>query len=254
MRRSACTGGLLASLTLVGATRILVGLTIAAASLMTTAVRAQELGCGEDPAGDTFGPQPRHDIISLCAEHTATDLVLRVTTRDPFDPAGGGGPRAIVFMFRIDADQDPATGGADSLRNGCADDGLIGTDLVVLIVPGFGSRGPDFDIKSVRQQGIPPDWPVVDTGTPTYGANSLTVAVPLTLLEGFGFDTAVNARVGVGPEAGSDCAPNGTWVVSVPAASPVPLLEEPGLILLGISLLVVGGLVLLGKKRLFRPA
>ncbi len=169
MRSSACSGGLFASLTLVGATRILVGLTIAAASLMTTAVRAQELGCGEDPAGDAFGEQPRHDIISLCAEHTATDLILTVTTAAPFDPAGGGGGREITFFFEIDVDQDPATGGPSLLDVArdveCPDVGL-GPELSVLIVPVLGTRGPDFDIREVRG-GFPFVWPLVGNGTPT---------------------------------------------------------------------------------------
>ena len=249
MRRSACTAGF-------GATRILVGLTIAAASLMTTVVRAQEFRCGEDPTGDTFGPQPRHDIISFCAEHTATDLILTVTMAEPFDPAGGGGGREITFFFEIDVDQDPATGGPSLLDVArdveCPDVGL-GPELSVLIVPVLGARGPDFDIRETRG-GFPFVWPLVGNGTPTYFGNLITVVVPLDLLARFGFQTAVDVRVVVGPSLASDCAPNGTWVVSVPAASPLPLLEEPGLILLGISLLVVGGLVLLGKKRLFRPA
>ena len=227
---------------------------------ISTAAHGQimpSVGCGEDPTGDTFGEQPRHDIISLCAEHTATDLILTVTMAEPFDPAGGGGSREIAFFFEIDVDQDPATGGSSFLdRNDlvqCPDVGL-GTELSVLILPTEEVPGPDFDIRLVGE-GFPRNWPVVvGTGTPTYVGNSITVVVPLALLEGFGFDTAVDVRVAVGPRLPSDCSPNETWVVSVPAASPLPLLEEPGLVLLGISLLVVGGIVLLGRKRLFCPA
>jgi hypothetical protein len=192
-----------------------------------------------DPAGDNVGI---HDISSISAIVTGSDLVFQVTFNNMItDPSLGGNMQDLFGFIDIDADRNAGTGAssADLLgaRNVDANPGLgVEFYLDLNSVVGHAGSVDVIDTSTFLSNGTAPI---------TYAASAITVRVPLSLLPGS------NGLVNYGviaidnSPAVSDIAVNG----DIPATSflPTAAVPEPG------SMLLFGaGLVTAACWRAFR--
>lgn len=157
-----------------------------------------------DPAGDTFGTGPTQiDLSGLSAELVGSNLVIELDFHGAIQPPDGAGANAIDALIDIDVDQNGATGGpswTDTLSP-AATTGMgieFYVDLLSL-ADGTVSVLNNDELEEGRA-------PV------TFTANSLTVSIPLIVIQDEG---AVNVAAVVGTQSEpTDKAPNNGTVAS----------------------------------------
>lgn len=152
-----------------------------------------------DPAGDEFstgasaGLVPA-DIVKLTAWPEAGNLRIEIEFVDNVVSQVTGGPNVVVGWLDIDSDQNPATGtmpATDVFRPDAGSTGM-GSDYLVELA--------DFIVLNSA-------FVVVGTITPTFSGNTLSMAIPLSLLGGD--DGFVNLATVVGTLAEpTDIAPD----------------------------------------------
>ena len=188
---------------------------------------AAQQGCATDPADDLFNPDgdERHDIVSVCAQFTATDLVLTATLKGPVN-TDINDALFSQLAFELDTDQDGSTG-INGLSPGelrCPDfPESLGIDFIVRFVSHpRRSREPIVLVSDVRDFTPPPDpWnpePVEEVGSWSVVGKSVILTVPLASL---GADDGVlDAHILAGTVfVATDCAPDVGFVTSVAAPS-----------------------------------
>ncbi len=191
---------------------------------------AAQQGCATDPADDLFDEHgdgdERHDIVSVCAQFTATDLVLTATLRGPVN-TDINDRWFSQLTFELDTDQDGSTG-VNGLSPGelrCPDfPESLGIDFIVrFLPPPPPEQGePIVLVSDVRDFTPPPGpgnpEPAEVVGSWSVVGKSVILTVPLASL---GADDGVlDAHFHAGTTfVVTDCAPDGGFVTSVAALS-----------------------------------
>lgn len=198
-----------------------------------------------DPTGDTVGIGPvQLDVTRVTAQLTGGNaLTFTVHFAGPISPPSLFAPNSVVGFIDIDADRNPATSG-NAPWGGV--DLIGGNNWINAFVnppnPGFPpvpgplvNLGDEYYID-LGSEGFQPGFvdfyetqtnSIVATLPITYGADSLSVGIPLSLLN---YQPAVNYGLIIGTFfEPTDRVPNG----ANPAASNVP--EPSSLLLLGVT-------------------
>jgi hypothetical protein len=185
-------------------------LIVSAAMLVLTMtgilVGRQTLATGEfcvpDPGGDTINTGPlgatpgKHDIIQVCASSAGGNFTLTIDFSDPISPPSGGvmqqgrgfgsgvGGGELVGFIDFDTDQDPTTVGDFGL---VIAGGHPFTSNVTEFCPNPSGMGIEAFVDLFSYDGVTGTAPLVGPNVDvpvTYGAQSLTVSIPLSELGG----------------------------------------------------------------------
>lgn len=156
-----------------------------------------------DPAGDEFSTDASAglvppDIVKLTAWPEAGNLRIEIEFVDNVVSEVTGGPNVVVGWVDIDSDQNPATGTmplTDDFRPAGGSTGM-GSDYVVQLFTLSGN----FDVFDSA-------FMSVGTITPTFSGNTLSMAIPLSLLGGDDGFVNLATVVGTVPEP-TDIAPD----------------------------------------------
>ena len=189
-------------------------------------VDARPNGSYGDPAGDLFGrgSAREHDIVELRAHHDGSDLTIQVFFKDTIAPclqdpdsgedscstvAGGQSADAVAGFVDLDLDRNPGTGRfAFSDRNGSSYSGL-GVEAYL----DFFRYHPDLGgVTLFRLQDG--DFAPAGRVPVDFSERSLTVTVPLSLLNDDDGRVDLVAVFGTAHAGPSDVAPNGGWLTS----------------------------------------
>lgn len=164
-----------------------------------------------DPVGDTFGSgTPQIDAASLDVAAAGGDLVISLTFSGTISPPDSGEADALDGFIDVDADQDGATGDVpwtDFLTG--SDTTGMGNEFYVDIFS-YSSDDGAADLVDDLSEEVAGRVPV------TFTAYSMTVAIPLALVDGDG-SVHVAAIVGTVAEP-TDVVPN-SGSVSGPEAT-----------------------------------
>ena len=196
-----------------------------------------------DPVGDTFGTGPvEHDITGVSAVFNNSFLTFTVNFAGAVFAPSAHNERSVYGFIDIDTDRNPATGAAPWVN-------VLGPAGAPAV-----SLGDEYwldlfseEVQPGRVDVVDQTSAVVGTAPITYGANTLSVNVPLSLLGNSNGLVNYGVIVGTFTEA-TDRAPNGGAPLT---STPVP--EPATLLLLGSSLVGLGA-TRLRKRRSVSPA
>ncbi len=168
-----------------------------------------------DPVGDTFGAGATQiDITSLGGEGIGGDVVITATFDGVISPPDSGEANAVTGFIDIDADQNGATGDVPwvDFLTGNPTTGM-GNEFYVDI---FSYTTIDGLVEVVDDQ----TDEVVGAAPASFTGNSMTVRIPVALLDGAGMGIDIAAVLGTVAEP-TDIAPNnGSVAVAIPEPSP----------------------------------
>ncbi len=187
-------------------------------------------GSVDDPVGDTFGGlSPQHDLTQFSAfiDGSGTNLLLGMTFDGNITPADSGMADALVGLLEMDLDQDNGTGSSPISDFFCPMTTNLGVEFLVDLGTYTDGSGQMLLVDLAN-------GPVGNVDA-TFTSNSVSITVPLALLGDDGFLNTATV-IGTGPEP-TDCAPNGGFLTSGPAA--VPVIEVPTLRTLGLGALAL---------------
>ncbi|MEL7313960.1 MAG: S8 family serine peptidase, partial [Cyanobacteria bacterium J06559_3] len=180
-----------------------------------------------DPEGDTFGfGATQLDIASTAASVSGDNLLLDMNFSTPVAAPSAGLPESVVGFWDLDLDQETATGLPSNQSQSAPPDqqgGPLGVDAFIDLGSESFQPGLVNIVSTV-------DSSLLGTAAITYGASSLQVAVPLSLL---GDDGALNYGTVIGTTSElTDAAPNSAFgtlqIVSSPTEKDRPNVEAAG--------------------------
>ena len=136
------------------------------------------VGTVSDPAGDTIGLPPQHDILSVGATVEGNTLNLSMTFVGSIEPTTPGGIDGAYVYFELDTDQDPSTGNPSfqsQLGAPGQQGGPLGVDYLVLVIPDFPDTAIVFEVVDTQYNQMG-EVPLLR------GDRSLEAQVPLSMI------------------------------------------------------------------------
>lgn len=197
--------------------------------------QATATGDGTDPEGDTIGIESEQvDITRISAHTNGNTLLLELTYLPSNDPPTG--------LIEIDADQDAATGAVSNISFLCPGPTGLGVEFSLDL---FAYDSGAETVALLDESAVP-----VASVPAQIGPDSMQIQVPTQLIGGSGIIHAA-AILGTAVE-GTDCAPNGGYLLSAfrsSHAAQLPTLGTLALVILSLLFVALALVQLAGRGR-----